>query len=477
MKIAFVTSEVVPFSKTGGLADVSGALPVALKEIGHDVMVITPKYKAVKADGLSKLPQSFKVNLGGTRHEATLFESELPGGVKTLFIGNGHFFDRDGLYSTPDGDHWDNFLRFGFFSHAALKAVMELDFAPDVIHLNDWQSALIPVFIKRSEDFRDAFHNVKTLITVHNLGYHGLFDKGVLKEVGLDESLFSPKFMEFYGKVNFLKGGLIFADAINTVSPTYSHEIQSSEFGHGLEGVLRERSERLFGILNGIDAETWNPATDKFIEKNFTFEDLSGKAECKEALQKEMSLPINPNVPLVAMISRLADQKGFDILEDVIKDVMIRDLQLVILGTGDKKYHLFFENIAPKYSRKLHVRLAFDNALAHQIEAGADMFLMPSRYEPCGLNQMMSLRYGTVPVVRETGGLADTIREFSGQDGNGFKFRDYNGHAMVAAIDRALKYYHDPLAWTRVIENGMKQDFSWGASAKKYEELYNRLER
>jgi len=478
MNVLFVSSEVVPYSKTGGLADVSGSLPPAIAALGHAVRVVTPKYKKLNkvADDLGL---DVTVTLEGLNRTTRLFEGKIVGEagefVPVTLLAQSEFFDRDEIYSTPGGDYPDNDARFAFFCKAALEAARALDFKPDIIHLNDWQSALVAVYVRANMRDDPFFSGARIVLTVHNLGYQGLFSGETLKKADIEESLFTPQCLEFFGRVNYLKGGMIFADAVTAVSEGYAREIMTEEQGMGLDGVLRERAGRVHGIINGVDYSEWNPKRDKYIVTNYTPKKLIGKEACKKDLQNAFRLPALPDVPLIGMISRLAEQKGFDLIEEAMPDLMIRDLQLVILGTGEEKYHKYFESVKSKYKNKLGVKLAYDNTLAHKIEAGADMFLMPSLYEPCGLNQMYSLKYGTVPIVRATGGLDDTVIEDAGGEGAGFKFRDYTTADMLACIDRALKTYMDRKAWKKIMTNGMAKDYSWKQSAEKYVILYQSL--
>lgn len=478
MKILFVSSEVAPYSKTGGLADVSGALPPAISTLGHEVRVMTPKYKTLKKEA-SDSGATITVTLGGLKRSVGLFEGELgiepEESVPVTLLGEPEFFDRDELYSTTTGDYPDNHERFAFFSKAVIEAAKALDFEPDIVHLNDWQSALVAVYLRSIMSDDPFFRGSRIVITIHNLGYQGLFPGETLKAADLPESLFTPQYLEFFGRVNYLKGAMVFADAITTVSEGYAREIMNPEYGMGLDGVLRERSSIVHGILNGVDYSEWNPRKDKFITTNYTPKKLLGKESCKKDLQRAFKLPALPEVPLIGMVSRLAEQKGFDLLELALPDLMIRDLQLAILGTGEERYHKFFESVKSKYKNKLGVKLAYDNTIAHKIEAGADMFLMPSLYEPCGLNQMYSLNYGTVPIVRATGGLDDTVQEGPEGEGTGFKFRDYTASEMLACLDRALKAYLDRKKWKKIMTNGMAKDYSWKRSANNYVNLYNSL--
>jgi starch synthase len=399
MKIALIASEVVPFAKTGGLADVCGALPPALEKLGQDVVVVMPLYKAVrlqKAAQVKKISDDVSVSFLGKN-------------VKVYFVANDAYFDRDGLYGDKSGDYPDNLERFSFFCKRSLQLLKETGFRPDIVHCHDWQSSLVPAYLKTVRAGDDFFTKTRSLLTIHNIGYQGLFPKEEYPKTGMDEKYFNPGQVEFYGKVNLLKAGIVFSDVINTVSRTYAKEIQTKEFGFGLEGVLRERSGSLFGIVNGIDYAIWNPATDPFIARKFSAEKFKDKAKDKQDLQKACCLPVKKDVPVFGIVSRLAQQKGFDIIAEGIDEICRLGLQLVILGTGDLKYHQLLGEMARKYPEVISLNLAFDDPLAHKIYAGSDAFLMPSRYEPCGLGQLISFAYGTVPVVFKTGGLADTV--------------------------------------------------------------------
>lgn len=467
MNIAFVTSEAVPYAKTGGLADVSGALPLELEKLGHNVILVLPYYQMIKK---KNLPVS-KVN----GENACVIKAGR--NLSVYFIENEKYFDRPELYGTPKGDYPDNALRFSFFSKAVLELLQKINFKPDIIHTNDWQTALIPFYLKNDEKDNPFFANTKTVITIHNMAYQGLFEKEVLPDIGISEDFFKPHGggLEFYGKVNFLKAGLISADAISTVSEKYSREIQTEEYGCGLEGVMREQGGHIYGILNGIDYTQWNPEVDELIIKKYNRNDLSGKKECRMDLLREFGISALDTTPVIGIISRLDDQKGFDILAEAIEEIAILDLRLVLLGTGHEKYHKLFTEIKEKYPEHFGIKIAFNNQLAHKIEAGSDMFLMASRYEPCGLNQIYSLKYGTVPIVRGTGGLDDTIEDFNPETeiGNGFKFYDYSAEALLKTIHRAIKTFRDAKKWNRLMLNGMKQDFSWHKSAEKYIQMYN----
>lgn len=485
MNILLVSSEVVPFAKTGGLADVAGALPRALKELGHDVRVAMPHYRSVKEKSFpietlfNEVIVYFDSPHTGSVSQSVFPETDIP----VYFIGHDKFFDRPELYGEEGKDYPDNALRFAFFSMATLWMLKGLKWKPDIIHCNDWQTALIPLYLKTLPAVRqDEFHReIKVVFTVHNLGYQGAFDPAVLPKIGLGLEVFNMDVLEFYGKANLMKAGLVFADAITTVSKQYAKEIQTSEFGYGLEGLLKKRSKDLYGILNGIDYEVWSPEEDKLIPARYTVNDLSGKRICKKQLQKQNNLPDSPDIPIIGVISRLADQKGFDLLVKIMDDIMKLDCQFVLLGTGSPDYHAMFEKVAKEFPEKTGINLTFDNRLAHLIEAGSDMFLMPSRYEPCGLNQMYSLKYGTVPIVRKTGGLADTIidvkeKAIADSSGTGFVFEKYDEHALLKTITRAVAMYHkDTSKWQKIIHNGMKKDYSWTKSAKEYTALYEKM--
>jgi len=461
MRIVMCASEVVPFAKTGGLADVAGALPLALEDCGEEVIIIMPKYKAIDNAkfGIKKTKEGISYSTTGKN-------------IKVYFIEHDGYFNRDGLYGDKNGDHKDNLERFSYYSKRCLELLNQIKFKPDVIHIHDWQACLIPVYLK-SLFAKDAFYkNIGTMLTIHNIGYQGLFGKEEFPKLGLDWSLFNIEGLEFYDKVNVLKGGMEFSDIITTVSQTYSKEIQTKEFGFGLEGVLNKRRACVFGILNGLDYSIWNPETDKFTAANFSVEDLKGKAKDKEGLQLFCKLPLKKDVPLFGIVSRLAEQKGFDILADAIGKICKMNLQLVILGTGDLKYHTLLEDMVKKFPKVISLHLKFDDSLAHKIYAGSDLFLMPSRYEPCGLGQLISLRYGTIPLVFKTGGLADTVNK-----NNGFIFDRYSSDDLVKTMQAAIKAFALKKKWLVLVAKAMKCDFSWGESAKKYIELYRKLKK
>lgn len=459
MKIAICASEVFPFAKTGGLADVAGALPLALEELRQSVIIIMPKYKEIneKKWQLSRLRSGNYFTTLGSR-------------IKVYFIENDKYFARNGLYGEKNGDYPDNLERFAFFGREALELLKEVDFQAEIIHCHDWQSCLVPVYLKTLYQ-KDAFYaQMKTLLTVHNIGYQGLFPKAEFPKLDLDWSFFNMEALEFYNQVNILKGGMIFADAINTVSKTYSQEIQRKEFAFGLEGILKKKKNTLYGILNGLDYSVWNPREDKLILKTYSEENLQDKQKNKEDLQKICNLSLG-NLPIFGIVSRLAQQKGFDILAEAIDEICNLKLQLVILGTGDLKYHLLFEEIRKKYPKTCAVHFKFDETLAHKIYAGSDIFLMPSRYEPCGLGQMISLKYATIPLVFKTGGLADTVSAK-----NGFVFDKYSREELVKTVKKAIATYKDRERWSILMQEALACNFSWAESAKQYIRLYQGLE-
>lgn len=479
LRLLFVASEGVPFAKTGGLADVVGTLPQALTDQGVEVKVLMPYYRMVKEGKVSTtlIAEDLEVNLGLINHTFNLMAAAPPDSP-FYFVQRDEFYDRSQLYGTPRGDYFDNLERFAFFSGAVLPFCRALDFAPDIIHCHDWQSALVPVYLRNRWMGEEVFAKTKTVFTIHNLAYQGLFPKDKYHLLGLDWSFFCINGLEYYEQINLLKGGIVCADAVTTVSPRYSQEIQTEEFGYGLEGVLHTRAGQLHGILNGVDYQDWSPETDSLIPTHFSRKDLQGKAANKAALMEAFGLSQElADAPILAIISRLADQKGFDLLAAILPQLMKQKLMLVILGTGDEKYHRWLETEAPKYKGKLGAKIAFDNKLAHLIEAGADMFLMPSRYEPCGLNQIYSMKYGTIPVVRATGGLADTVTPVGDPKipGTGFVFSDYTPEAFLKAIHTALDAYSNKDLWKRIMLHAMNQDFSWKVSAKAYLDLYKSL--
>jgi len=478
MRILLASSEVAPFAKTGGLADVAGALPKALTCLGHDVRVVLPKYRAVDAakHTLRQILPDLPVPVAGRTESALIWEGAI-GAAPVYFVQNDRYFDREALYQTPDGDYPDNAERFAFFARAILELPRAVAFAPDLYHCNDWQTGLVPTYLRTTLRGPSGVLDAGVLFTVHNLGYQGLFPPEALATANLGRELFTPFGVEFYGKVNFLKAGLVYSELINTVSRKYSQEIQTEEFGCGLEGVLRARSRDVYGILNGIDYEEWHPSRDAHIAAAFSRDDPAGKRACKADLQRAFGLPQRPDVPLLAVISRLTPQKGMDLVAEALDAILELDAQFVLLGTGDAELHEALEAAKQRHPSRVGLRLGFDVALSHRIEAGADIFLMPSRYEPCGLNQMYSLAYGTIPVVRATGGLDDTIEPFdpAAGTGNGFKFAEATAEALLQTVREALALFRQPQHWQRLVQNGMACDFSWDRSAREYEALYQQI--
>jgi starch synthase len=473
MKILFVASEGLPFSKTGGLADVVEALPKSLVALGHEVTVLLPRYRNTRA--VSVEVPSLTVPLGDGLRFPGIVEGGTLHGVYYYFVDDPEFFDREQLYGIAGKDYPDNAERFAELSCAAIEFCKRV-WMPDVIHCHDWQAALVPVFLRTRYAKDSAMQEVPVVFTIHNMGYHGAFPPDAMKRIGLPDSLFGIDGMEFYGRVNLLKGALIFSDYLTTVSPKYAEEIQTAQYGHGLEGVVQNRADRLIGILNGVDYAVWSPERDKVIASRYSPKDLSGKLACKKNLLEVFGLPPEAeNVPLIGIVSRFVGQKGFDLIEQIATELLSQDLAMVALGAGEPRYEKLLREFARTYPAKFSVKVAYDNTLAHKIEAGSDIFLMPSRYEPCGLNQIYSLKYGTVPVVRTTGGLDDTIEAFDPVTGRGtgFKFQAYDGVALLAAIREALAVYtKDPAMWRRIQLNGMGKDFSWQVSALEYAKLY-----
>jgi starch synthase len=477
MHIAFVASECVPFSKTGGLADVVGALPRALANLGHQVSVYLPRYKQTKLNDAQTVVRSITVPFDDRYRFCSVVSGGEISGVRFYFVDYPPYFDRDALYGTPNGDYPDNAERFALFCRAVLEASKILG-VPHVFHCHDWQSALVPVMLRTLYAEDPAFRDVGCTFTIHNIGYQGLFPSEVLPLLMLPWDLFTITKMEFFGQVNFLKGALVYSDFITTVSKRYSQEIQTSEYGFGLEGVLRARSATVTGILNGVDYDEWSPEKDKFTVSKYSPEDLAGKEKCKADLLTAFGVTEgNLNLPVIGIISRFAAQKGFDLISQIMDRLAREEMIIVALGTGDREYEDMFQRLNRQFPQKIAVKIAYNNELAHKIEAGSDMFLMPSRYEPCGLNQIYSLKYGTVPIVRATGGLDDTIEPWDARagKGTGFKFTEYVGESLLLTIKEALQAYRDRTSWQALMRNGMKKDFSWNASAKEYVKVYERV--
>jgi starch synthase len=477
MKIAMIASEVTPFAKTGGLADVLGTLSVALERLGHEICIITPAHRDTLRGNFSlrETPMKIAVTMTDRQEEASVLESTIGRGVTVYLLRADPYFDREGLYNTAQGDHPDNAERYAFFSRAALELLRREPV--DVVHCHDWQTALAIVYLKTQASRYIHLATAKTVFTIHNLGFQGIFPAYNWPLLDLESNLFTPRFLEFYGNVNFLKGALIFSDKITTVSPSYAQEIMTAEQGFGLDGVLRQRGADLLGILNGVDYGQWNPWTDPFIAHHYGENSLTSKAYCKRSLQRAFGLPDDDVVPVIAMISRLTSQKGFDLVESIFDSLMQRKVQVVLLGSGEARYEQFFRAAAMRYPGRVGTRIGFDEPLAHQIEAGADIFLMPSLYEPCGLNQMFSLKYGTIPIVRAVGGLKDTVQRYDAdtETGTGFVFDRYGAQELLDTINQCLSVFRNKRAWTALQRRAMAMDFSWERSAKQYANLYMQL--
>jgi starch synthase len=472
VRILFVASEGLPFSKTGGLADVVEALPKALVAQGHDVAVVLPRYRGTKT-GAVAVP-SLTIPMANRLRFPAVLDGTVIFGVRYFFVDDPAYFDREGLYGNSAGDFPDNAERYSEFCRTAIEIVKHV-WPAEVIHCHDWQTALVPVLLHSSYGDDPMVKHIPVVFTIHNMGYHGLFPKDVLERAGIPLPLFHPAGLEFYGSVNFLKGGLVYSDYLTTVSKRYAEEIQTSEFGYGLDGVVRSRADRIVGILNGVDYSVWSPDKDKLIPMKYSAKDMSGKQVCKQVLLELFGIaPEHAARPVIGIVSRFADQKGFDLIAEKALELMKEDISLVVLGSGDRKYEELFQAMASTFSGRVGVKIAYDNEIAHKIEAGADMFLMPSRYEPCGLNQIYSLKYGTVPIVRATGGLDDTVEPFDLEHGTGtgFKFAEYSGAAMMYAIRQALHHLTDERIWRRIQLNGMAKDFSWKGPAAQYLKVY-----
>jgi starch synthase len=492
-QLLLVGSEVAGFAKTGGLADVVGALPLALAERGHECAVILPLYRSVRAGQHSLTPtgQRIVIPVGNRTVTGQLWRTTLPdSAVAVYLIEQAEYFERDdpasgkGLYqfTLPNGqkqDYADNCERFVFFCRAVLQALELLDYWPDIIHVNDWQTGLIPAYLREEHGRQPRYQKIGSLFTIHNISYQGLFWHWDMLLTGLSWHLFNHRQMEFYGHLNLLKTGLVFSDVLTTVSPTYAREIQTPEYGCGLDGVLRERRDRLFGIVNGVDYGEWNPASDFRLAAQYDCNSVEeGKSKCKSALQERFGLPLRPRTPLLGTVSRLVEQKGLSLVGAVASALLEDDVQWVFLGEGDAAFERMLQELQRRFSQRVGLRIGFDEDLAHQIEGGADMFVMPSRFEPSGLNQLYSLKYGTVPIVRATGGLADTVKDctydrLAAGTATGFTFIPYTPEALRSTLRRAIDCYrHEARVWQQLIQNGMRQDWSWNRSALEYERLY-----
>lgn len=473
LKILIVASEAAPFIKSGRLGDVVGSLPRALRAKGVDVRVVIPRHRAIKEERMHGVEffGEFDVHLDWRTQKAKILVKH--GDVPIYFVENDYYFGRGGLYG-----YGDDAERFAFFGKAVLEMLMLVDFYPDILHCNDWQTAPVCMYLKEIYGKMLIYSKIKTLFTIHNLQYQGRFGREVIDMMGVPPYIYDNGTVEFYGTLSFMKMGLMYADRISTVSETYAHEIQTAEYGYGMDGILRSRSDILCGILNGIDIAANDPETDRHIVRHYSAEQPEEKAENKRALQERLGLE-QRDVPLIGMVTRLADQKGIDILVGVMDALMQRDVQFVLLGTGEGHYEYTFRAMQASYPGRISANIFFDEGLAQQIYAGADLFLMPSKFEPCGLGQMFSLRFGTVPIARKTGGLADTIRHYNPEtkEGNGFLFENYDGNGLLWATDEALRTYHMGKAeWLHVVRNAMRCDYSWESSAEKYIALYQTMQ-
>ena len=472
-----VTSEAHPFAKTGGLAEVAASLSDALARLGHDVTLVLPRYRGIDTAGTTAARATIEM---GWRSQVVTFRTRaLKERLSAVFVDIPEFFDRDGLYGADGQDYPDNALRFAVLARAALEHARLRGKRPSVIHAHDWQTGLVPVYQKMHLSSDPIVGGVPVVFTVHNLAFQGVFPASVVPAIGLEWDVLHVQALEYWGQVSYLKGGVNFSETITTVSPTYAREIVTPDLGFGLEGVLARRAGDLVGILNGIDTDRWNPAADPFVSAKYDASNLAGKAAAKEALLEAVNLPRDKAAlsrPVVGLISRLTDQKGFDLISSAAADLMSMDAGWVMIGSGERRYEELLRDLAARNPQTVSATIGFDERLAHLIEAGADLFLMPSRFEPCGLNQMYSLRYGTVPVVRAIGGLDDTVRDVDepGGNGNGFKFAEYSPAALVATLRRALTAYHNRAAWKKIQQRGMRLDHSWDASAREYVKVYRR---
>jgi starch synthase len=473
LKLLMVTSEVAPFARTGGLGDVLGALPQALAEAGHEVLVVAPLFPSVlTAAGLRNTGKSVEVGFPSGTETAGLVEAVVDKGARFVFLDHPGFFARAGFYGDANGDYADNARRFAFLSEGALSAAGVLGFQEQIIHAHDWHAGLAPLLARRQG------RASKSVFTIHNLAYQGKFTDAVIDELGLPASDFHPEGYEFFKDVSFLKAGLVYADAITTVSPRYANEILTPEFGFGLEGVLQRRKDRLSGILNGIDRREWDPANDPALPAHFTDRDLDGKAQCRGELLKTFGVPASEDrIPVFGMVSRLVEQKGIDLVTEALPRMLDAGAQVVVLGNGQPEYEDALRRARQRFPKRFGVKIGFDDRLSKLVLAGSDLYLMPSRFEPCGLAQMYALRYGSVPVVRAVGGLDDTVIDVDADKkrGTGFKFEAYRTEALLAAVTRALNTFRDGKAFREVVRRGMKADFSWSKSARAYEALYQQL--
>jgi starch synthase len=475
MEILFVSSETAPFARAGGLADFSHDLPKALSELGHTVSIVTPKYRESDAyKDLINTGKTISVPIAWKSEEAEIFVSDISGKVRVYLVGKDAFYGRDGVYGNAYGDYEDNAERFIFFSRSVMELCLALNLSPDVIHCNEWQTGLVPVYLRTLYGGFNSLSRAATVFTIHNLGSQGIFWVYDYSLTGLGWEYFTPETLEFYGNLNLLKGGILFSELISTVSPTYAQEILSSTHGFGLEGVLTKRKEDIFPVLNGVDYEKWNPETDKHISNNYGLNNLKPKEQCKADLQGLFHLENRRDVPMVAIISGLVDRKGMDLISAVFEDLLALNLQFVIMGSGEDKYQSFFKDMKAKHPRTVGLTMAYDYPMAHRILAGADIFLMPSRYEPCGTEQLYGLKYGAIPVVRATGGLEDTVEDYDLEtgEGTGFKFKEYTPQAMLTTMRQAVQVFQMEYEWKRLVRSAMKREFSWNRAAEEYTRLY-----
>lgn len=480
LDILMVASEAGPYAKTGGLADVMGSLPAVLRKLGHDVRLVMPWYRSVQRVTGPLQPSRTKINVPmGGRIVPTAWRSCESSGVPVYFADYPEFYDRDGFYGEHGEDYPDNAERFGLLSRFALELARFLGFSPQIVHAHDWQTGLVPVFLQHHLWRDPFFSSTASLFSIHNLGYQGLFPLSAARSLGLEEVLLTPEGLEFYGQLSMLKGGIRYADQVSTVSPTYCKEILTPQQGMGLDGLLRSRADHLHGLLNGLDEKLWSPSSDAAIPSPYSTLDLSGKSHCKARLQQEVGLTPSADIPVLAMVTRLDPQKGIELVLENWHKILRKGVQVVILGTGHADLEQRLKEVARFYPGFASVTLTFNDALSRRIYAGSDLFLMPSRYEPCGLGQLIALRYGAVPLVHATGGLADTIKDprETGPRANGFTFPDYSANSFLSCLDRALATYADSRAWHQIMHNGMSQDLSWTQAAKNYEALYRRCKR
>lgn len=474
MKVLFVVSECVPFVKSGGLADVAGALPKELKRLGTDVRVILPKYGQIPDRFLSKMKKVKEIIVPiGWRQQYCGIEQLDHDGITYYFIDHEYYFKRDSLYG-----HYDDGERFSFFCRAVLDAIQAIDFQPDLVHTHDWHAGMVNYLLKEEYVYKPFYEKIKTVFTIHNLQFQGIFPRGILDDLlNLSEEHFQRNKLEFNGNVSFMKAAIVSADMITTVSPTYKNEIQTPYYGEQLDGLLRLKDSSLVGILNGIDDEIYNPIQDSYIKEMYNEKSIEKKAVNKSSLQTAFGLPVNSQIPVIAMVTRLTKQKGLDLVKHVLHEILEQNVQMVVLGTGEKELEDFFRYTEWVYPDRFKAYIGFDEPLAHSIYAGADLFLMPSKFEPCGLGQLIALQYGTIPLVRETGGLNDTVHSYNEKtgEGNGFSFTNFNAHDLVFTVNRSLRIYKDKKTWNSLVKTAMKQDYSWAQSAYKYNQLYAEL--